>query len=326
MMADRDFLYRILRFALFVTTALVILLSPILCLAGTKVGKVIALQGRVEIKRETETGFHRARLSDEVEERDVIRTGARSRVKILYQDESLLFLAEDSEVQVKEFRYEPLQKYRRALLKAFGGKVRFLVSKLMSAGKSRFEVETSTAVMGVRGTDGIAVMKSPTQAVCLSGEIYVHGLGMVREVILTPYMMTIIEAGRDPTQPFPVDRGYIRQLLQDFRIRLLSEGEEGELIPPAPPSGGPVRFGAGGPSDMTETVGAWGGQAASGSADMTDTIQSWGPSWKIGPGEEIPRVPPVLLESPAGQRRLSPSHPSPPKREQPGPETPPGKE
>ena len=125
--------------------------------------------------------------------------------------------------------------------------------------------------MGLRGTDGIAVMKSPTQAICLSGEIYVHGLGLTKEVILTPYMMTIVEDGQDPVPPFPVDMDYLRELLEDFRIRLFSAG--------------------GGPAGMTETIGAWSvGLPAGpgGPSGMTDTIGAWGP--------------PVLLEPPAGMQ------------------------
>jgi hypothetical protein len=303
MTLDRSFFHRMFRATLLVGTALAILFSPVLCLAaGAQVGKVIAMEGKVEVKRETEAGFHRAQLSEEVYERDLIRTGPRSKVKILYQDESLLFLAEDSAAQIKEFHYDPLQKYRRALLKGLGGKIRFLIAKLMPNGTSRFEVETDTAVVGVRGTDGIAVMKSPTQVICLSGEIYVHGLGLTQEVILTPYMMTIVEAGRNPAIPFPADKGYIRELLEGFRIRLLSERDQGELIPPIPPSAETFRSGAGGPANMTET------------------IRSWSPSWNIGPGEEKPAFPPVLLEPPAGQRRLSPPPPSPKKEPIPSPQ------
>ena len=79
--------------------------------------------------------------------------------------------------------YGPPQKHLRAFLKAFGEKIQFFVSKLMPDGKSRFEGETNTTVIGIRGTDGVVVMKNPTQAICLSGEIYVHGLEWTQEVI-----------------------------------------------------------------------------------------------------------------------------------------------
>ncbi|MDH7499081.1 MAG: FecR family protein, partial [candidate division NC10 bacterium] len=223
---------------------------------------------------EAEPTFHLAKLAEEVYERDSVRTGPRSKVKIFFHDESLLFLGENSEVQLKKFEYARPQKERLAMIRALGGKVRFLIAKLMPTERSRFELETPTAIMGARGTDGIAVMKSPTQAICLSGEIYVQGLGRMRQVILTPYQMTVVEEGQDPLSPFPVDTEYLLRLLEDFRM-----GAPGV-----------------GPGSMTDTITAVGGVGPAGPETMTETIQTWRPDQFS--------VPPVLLEPPAG---MSPS-------------------
>lgn len=292
MTADKELSCRVSWSSFLAGMVLIILLTAVFCQAADKVGRVIALQGKVEIKREMEATFHRAQVSEDVYERDLVKTGPASKVKIFFEDESLLYLAENSQIQVREFDYKPVEKFRRSLLKALSGKVRFLVSKLMPADNSRFEVETDTAIMEIRGTDGIAVMKNPTQAICLSGEIYVHGLGLTKEVILTPYMMTIVEPGQDPVSPFPVDMDYLQQLLGDFRIRVFSLGGE--------------------PAGMTGTIEAWSitppAPGVGGPANMTETIQSW----TIGPSEEIPVGPPVLLEPPAG---MQPSPSAPPSRE-----------
>ena len=310
MKADKDLSRKLFQATFSVGVALILLLSLVLGASAGQVGKVIALQGKVELKREKEADFHQARLSEDVYERDLVKTGPGSRVKIFLGDDSLLFLAENSQIQVKEFAYKPAQRFRRALVKAFGGKMRFLVSKLMSPQNSRFEVETTTAVMGIRGTDGIAVMKSPTQAICLTGEIYVHGLGLTKEVLLTPNLMTMVEAGRDPIPPYRMATEYLQQLLGEFRIRpSLSGGAEG-----GPPSGG-LSVSGGGPGGgggggvMTGTVEAWsitvspGGRFPGGSGGMTETPQAW-PIGIGGPGfmTDTPGAwgPPLLLEPPAG--------------------------
>lgn len=268
MIGRKDFFREVFWVAILVAMAWLIPLTRHSCEAVSQVGKIIALQGKVEIKRETEPTFRLAKLAEEVYERDSVKTGPRSKVKIFFADESLLFLAENSEIQLKKFEYARPQKERLALIRALGGKVRFLIAKLMPTERSRFELETTTAVMGARGTDGIAVMKSPTQAICLSGEIYVQGLGRTGQVILTPYLMTIVEEGQDPLPPFPVDREYLLQLLEDFRV------------------------GGAGPGSMTDTIVGVGGVGVGGPGTMTETIQTWRPDQFS--------VPPVLLEPPAG--------------------------
>jgi len=141
-------------------------------------------------------------------------------------------------------------------------------------------------------------MKSPTQVICLSGEIYVRGVGRTREVILTPHMQTTVEEGQDPIPPFAVDMDYLRGLLEEFRI-------------------GPF---AAGPGSMTETIQSWrdGGGGPAGPGSMTDTIQTWRPDEFLQP--------PVLLEPPPGMAPPTPrphvhTHPTAPS---PGPGGPAG--
>ena len=54
-------------------------------------------------------------------------------------------------------------------MKILHGSLRFIVTKVSSVDKPDFEIEGKTAVMGVRGTDGVFETRSPDMIYFLSG-------------------------------------------------------------------------------------------------------------------------------------------------------------
>jgi hypothetical protein len=90
---------------------------------------------------------------DVVQLGDHVRTAAASRVKLLFRDDSVMTLAERSELVVDEqvAGAAPTSSFTLLL-----GKVRAIVNDRYSAKGAEFEVKSPTAIAGVRGTSFIA--------------------------------------------------------------------------------------------------------------------------------------------------------------------------
>ncbi|MBI4642872.1 MAG: FecR domain-containing protein [Deltaproteobacteria bacterium] len=123
--------------------------------------EIIALVGTVEIKSPTETNFRKAKLKEPLYPQDQIRTLAKSRAKLWFQDETILMLAENTMVNISDFQMDNQGRRRNALFKVIEGTMRFIIHKFYSGLPPGVEVEGTTAVLGVRGTDCILEVRSP---------------------------------------------------------------------------------------------------------------------------------------------------------------------
>lgn len=121
----------------------VLLILPTIVYAD-EVGTIVAIKGTVLIHRDTET--RNALLKDKILLNDIIETREASRVKMLFSDDSILTLAENSKVSIKEYLYSEESKKGRSILNLIDGKMRSLV------GKTEFEVHTPTMIAAARGT------------------------------------------------------------------------------------------------------------------------------------------------------------------------------
>jgi len=88
-----------------------------------------------------------------LEARDTVVTGDRGRVKLLMLDGTTLFVSRNSRLEAKRYALVDDQ-VDEAKLDLFWGKVRFRVKHLTTS-KASFQMRTTTAVMGIRGTSGI---------------------------------------------------------------------------------------------------------------------------------------------------------------------------
>src|SRR5512147_1669013 len=155
--------------------ALILLLAAPLRGVAEEVGTVSAAAGSVEIGR---AGTWRPVIQGEaVQLGDSLRTGADGRLQVLLRDDSVITLAEKSRIAIDEQVYDPNGGAARTLLRMIGGRVRSLVSDAYRTPGASYEVETATAVAGVRGTEFIVVHEPTlviTQVVGVDGRIAVN--------------------------------------------------------------------------------------------------------------------------------------------------------
>lgn len=112
------------------------------------VGKVAKLEGEAT---RTPKGGKAVKLAVEapIEVGDKLKVGRGGNLKLVLNDESAIYLAEGSELEITEAEFAG-QERKGFLGKLKAGKLWAKVSRLFSGAK--FEVETAQAVAGVRGT------------------------------------------------------------------------------------------------------------------------------------------------------------------------------
>lgn len=140
--------------------------------SAQKVGVLAEVHGLVEILHEGDPAYRVARHYEEVLEKDKIRTGPQGRAKILYDDDSMTILAENSLMEVKRYELTQDKRRLRSLIGLLQGKLRFIVTKYLSRDQSNFQVQTPTAVLGVRGSDSVVILEGEkTKAYHLFGDL-----------------------------------------------------------------------------------------------------------------------------------------------------------
>lgn len=121
---------------------------------GTAVGTFDTLEGDViVIHRDAPGTGYRGHLGAALYKGDTVVTLKGARAQIRLGDESRLSMASEAKLVLLKSYFDS-EKGRSTFLGVSLGKIRFLIRKLMSGFKvSEFEVQTRTAVAGVRGSD-----------------------------------------------------------------------------------------------------------------------------------------------------------------------------
>ena len=194
---------------------------------GQPIGSITAMEGEVFLSHKGDPAAFQAMLGDLIYLYDHIWTEKQSLVKILFEDESLLNLAENTYIQITEHVYSPEKNWRSSLFRVVMGKVRAMVGRYFSEA-STYKVSTPTAIIGVRGTHFIvdATLTDETTVVCVDTErdLAVRNADedVAGEVVLTSGMMTKVLEGQPPMPPAPIPEDMMMRLLMDTRVTLPS--------------------------------------------------------------------------------------------------------
>ena len=148
-----------------VALALMLVFSTV---AGAEVvGRLTQVEGRVDLLKGGKLPAVALKVNDPVEPGDVIRTKSRSKARITFIDDSLLTLSQEARIAIEEFKFDPGQGKRQALLEIFQGLALAVVNKILQAEEPDFVIKTQTAIMGVRGTE-IGMRNEPNSSTILN--------------------------------------------------------------------------------------------------------------------------------------------------------------
>lgn len=188
---------------------------------AAEVGTVAAVSGTAEIGRGPT--WTEAQVGSAVQLGDHLRTGTPGAMRVVFQDDSVLNLADDSHVTVDEHVFDPSGANTESLFHLLKGRVRALVSEYYDRVGAVYEVETPTAISGVRGTEFIVTYdedKALTQVIGISGKVEVHSVldRAANGVFVTSGEITQVAEGQYPTKPPRLDEPVFRQYLEGLQF------------------------------------------------------------------------------------------------------------
>lgn len=202
-------------------SALFILIPLTDSFAAKVVGRALAVQGDVKVTRAENPGeTSQVRVRSRLYEKDVIETGADSKVKILFNDESVMSISENASVEVVMQEKDESTKTNKSVYRLVKGKLRVLVGKI-SGETSEYEVKTPTALAAVRGTQFFVWVETPqkTKIFVIDGEVEVENIDIPGvKVAVSEDLWTLVESGIPPIEPSPINTEDMSQLFQDTNI------------------------------------------------------------------------------------------------------------
>jgi hypothetical protein len=187
--------------------------------AAQEVGTVAAVEGSVEIGRQGV--WEPAAVGAAVHQGDELRTGRPGKLRVVFQDDTVLSVSEGSRVTVDEQVFQPADGKVHSVMNLLQGKVNALVGEYYGRPGAAYEIKTATAVAGVRGTE-FSVSYDPydevTEVMGFSGRILVHSLWDPTGpgVIIGANETTTVAEGELPTQPRRYNERLFRQQLEGF--------------------------------------------------------------------------------------------------------------
>jgi len=216
----------------------VILLTGV-CLSASiagaqSVGTVAATRGAADIGHAG--AWTAAAVGGEVQLGDTLRTGD-GQLRVVFQDDSVIDLSENSTLVVDQQVFDPSGGRFTSLMKLVSGKARALVGAYYKTPGASYEMETPTAVAGVRGTSFVVAYNPETDAtevIGIRGQIEVRGVGarVGDRVFITAHEGTLVERGGAPTAPERLDEELFDDRVEG--LELLSLGNVGTLAASSP--------------------------------------------------------------------------------------------
>ncbi|HKT35720.1 MAG TPA: FecR family protein [Nitrospira sp.] len=182
------------------------------------VGVVLAVQGTVMMQPATMTAPMPLHQFAEIGPLSILESQAGSRCKILYADDSLLTLGDNSRLEVVEQSYEPGNDQRAFVAHLSRGSVRALVARQFEGGNSTYEIDAGTSAVTARGTYFVtwvngkppAGKRSAEEGMEMEGASGVANIGRTGNVAFTsggatvlvlPGQFSIALPGAPPTMP-----------------------------------------------------------------------------------------------------------------------------
>ncbi|PMP70295.1 MAG: hypothetical protein C0186_05155 [Thermodesulfovibrio aggregans] len=186
--------------------SLIICLLFISLVHAEEVGKITALQGKVDILRAGKLPAVPAKINEPVYLNDIIRTKTDSRAEIVFRDGTVVKIAPRSRVDISEYFTDG--ESLRVTINVPRGKVGAAVAeksieKIKGSPKAnRFEIKTPIAVAGVRGTNYI-VAHYPTYSTLtvITGRVYCYNKNFPDRIVDVGAGQSIIIKENSPPSP-----------------------------------------------------------------------------------------------------------------------------
>ncbi len=150
---------------------------------ANSVATITALQGSASIVHEANS--IKATIGATLSEKDTLKTEDKSKVQLIFNDETIITIGKNSNFSINEYLYEE-NKEPSAKFGLLNGAMRTITGKIGKIAPDKFSVQTRTTTIGIRGTN-FTVLVQPNgvnMVYCTLGEITVsinHKLSTVTQ-------------------------------------------------------------------------------------------------------------------------------------------------
>ncbi len=121
-------------------------------LFAAPVGSVVNVEGNSFRKSIDLGNYTKINQGDIIYQGDEIRTYKNGKVKIIFSDDSIIYVASQSKMLINQVVYDVNAQSRETKITLLNGKLKSWVSSAFSSKKTNYSIETATSVIGVRGT------------------------------------------------------------------------------------------------------------------------------------------------------------------------------
>ena len=139
---------------LFVGLAVIFAFAPVASSTGDVIGSIKTAKGSAFILRDGEK--IEAEIGQLVHQKDVLKTGSDGSMGMIFRDDTVLSIGNDSEIEVKEFLFDPAQGKLSIVTKLVKGIASYLSGKIATISPESARFETPVATIGIRGTRFVA--------------------------------------------------------------------------------------------------------------------------------------------------------------------------
>jgi hypothetical protein len=208
------------------SVARILAFTFVLCVGATALadvhGVLRVVKGDVQIKSGKTGQMSKARLGQEVYPKDTIITAKDARAKIVMIDNNEINVSPETNLEIKNYEFNPAENKKEVLLNVLYGKVRSKVEQKYDGKTSKFQVKTPSAVAGVRGTDFVTSFSAATkqtEVTTFRGAVEL-GLpgpngGIQNSVSVTPGKSASSTNGAAPTTPTAVPKAQLAKIDKD---------------------------------------------------------------------------------------------------------------
>jgi len=188
---------------------------------GLSLGKIVLVQGKALIihYHDSLVGYE-ARQGTLLYQKDKLITLNNGRISFQLNDGSQMSMAANATMTINKSVYDPIKGDRKVFMNMPKGKSRFTVRKLQNFRRSAVKIKTTTAIIGVRGSDFIITATEQTTEIVTLDDTVLELNSLfdpsAEAVLIQAYERSEVKSQALPTPPEPVRPEEIDNIIENF--------------------------------------------------------------------------------------------------------------
>jgi len=150
-----------------------------------EVGKITYVEGRVDVLRPDTEMAAPLREDEVISIGDILRTKSNSKIEVTFKDSSILRLAENSRVEIKDYQLDEKDSRITATINLHRGKIRTVIEKMRH--EADFNIHTPNAEGKITGSDIFAFYQAGNSGMLVAaGKLSVINIAHPQNSLIVP--------------------------------------------------------------------------------------------------------------------------------------------